>query len=341
MKLEEILNTVPDNEVIKNSIIKTYHIINNPKYSKIVCSISGGADSDVMLDICHKCDTLNKIDYLWFDTGLEYSATKEHLNYLENKYNIKINTIKAIKSIPTTCREYGQPFISKFASDMISRLQTHGFKFENKTFEELSVEYPDVIGSIKWWCNEYKPSTGTFNISRTKWLKEYLIENPPNFKISSKCCQYAKKDIIKKAIRDNGYELNISGIRKMEKGIRSLSYKNCFDESINGCDNYRPLFWYTNKDKEEYEKAAGILHSECYTRYGLKRTGCAGCPYGRNFEEELEVIEQYEPKLYKAVENIFGKSYEYTRVYKDFCKKMDAQYGSYKAYLEKSNGKEE
>lgn len=65
-----------------------------------------------------------------------------------------------------------------------------------------------------------------------------------------------------------------------------------------------------------------VTHSKCYIEYGLKRTGCAGCPFGRDFEYELEVIKKYEPKLYKAVNNIFGKSYEYTRKYKQFCKEM-------------------
>lgn len=92
--------------------------------------------------------------------------------------------------------------------------------------------------------------------------------------------------------------------------------------NASGCDNYRPLFWYKNNDKDCYDAAYAIEHSSCYTEYGLKRTGCAGCPFGRDFEYELEVIEKYEPKLYKAVNNIFGNSYEYTRKYKQFCKEM-------------------
>lgn len=65
-----------------------------------------------------------------------------------------------------------------------------------------------------------------------------------------------------------------------------------------------------------------MVHSDCYTEYGMTRTGCAGCPFGRDFEEELRVIQTYEPKLYTMVNNVFGKSYEYTIKYKDFVKKM-------------------
>lgn len=36
------------------------------------------------------------------------------------------------------------------------------------------------------------------------------------------------------------------------------------------------------------------------------------------FEEDLEIVKQYEPQLYKAAIAIFGKSYEYTRAYRKF-----------------------
>lgn len=35
------------------------------------------------------------------------------------------------------------------------------------------------------------------------------------------------------------------------------------------------------------------------------------------------IIQEYEPKLYKAVTNIFKDSYEYTREYRKFRQDMD------------------
>lgn len=331
--LDELLEHCPVNQIIGDNLIRAWSKINSPIYKKIVCSISGGSDSDVMLDIAWRCDKDNKVEYIWFDTGLEYQATKDHLKYLENKYGIEIRPYRAIKPIPTTCKEFGQPFISKFVSDQIGRLQRHNFKWEDKSFDELSKEYPSIVGSVKWWCNQYQPQTSTLNIRRNKWLREFMVENPPTFKISSVCCKYAKKDVAHKLLKENDYDLQIVGIRKAEGGIRSYSYKNCFDENVDGCDNYRPLFWYSDSDKEEYEENYDVLHSNCYSLYGLKRTGCAGCPFGRDFEFELEVIENYEPKLFKAVNNIFGDSYEYTRKYRSFCVEMGKKYGSYSKYL--------
>lgn len=323
-----MLENCPQNEVIVDNLIRAWAKINSPLYESQVCTISGGSDSDVMLDICWRCDKDNKIEYVWFDTGLEYQATKNHLKYLENKYGIHIKPYKAIKPIPISCKEYGQPFLSKRVSDMMNRLQKYNFGWEDEPLEVLLQRYckwddkkQDWFGcksAIYWWCNANQ--SVQFNINYNKWLKEYIVENPPTFKISSKCCKYAKKDIVHKLISENDYDLNISGVRRVEGGVRQQLYKSCFTKSDSGCDDYRPLFWYKNSDKEVYEQNYGVVHSKCYTEYGLLRTGCSGCPYGRDFEFELKVLEEYEPKLFKAVNNIFGKSYDYTRKYREYRK---------------------
>lgn len=336
MELNEIIEQCPKNDTIINNMIKAYHTINNNNYNKIMCSISGGADSDVLLDICYKCDNGNKIEYVWFDTGLEYNATKEHLKYLEDKYKINIIKYRAIKPIPLTCVTYGEPFLSKNASNFIQRLQSHNFDFVDDSFENLYKKYPNCKGALMWWCNENGEGS-SFNIKRNKWLKEFLIQNPPQFKIANKCCDYAKKKVAHKCIKENSYDLNITGVRKSEGGLRATTYKSCFDENGDGYDNYRPIFWYTDSDRKEYEDAFDIKHSSCYDVYGLKRTGCVGCPYGRNLEQELNAIQEHEPILYNAVNKIFGNSYEYTKKYKNFCNKMDSKYGLYKNYLKEIN----
>ena len=85
------------------------------------------------------------------------------------------------------------------------------------------------------------------------------------------------------------------------------------------------MFWYKDSDKREYIKAYAIENSKCYTEYGLTRTGCADCPFSRDFEKELKIIKEFEPKLFKAVNNIFGNSYEYTRNYWEFRRKKEEE----------------
>lgn len=309
---------VHDDMLIVDSFVKANSVINSPLYETILCSVSGGSDSDVMLDLISRVDLNKKVKYVWFNTGLEYQATKDHLDYLEQKYNIKIERERAIKPIPTTCREYGQPFLNKHVSDMLYRLQKHGFKWENGTLDELLEKYPNCKSALQWWCN----ANTVLNINRNRFLKEFIIANPPNFKISSKCCDYAKKNASKNLIKKYNVNLVVVGLRRAEGGLRSIKYKNCYSIKENQIDDYRPLFWYKDDNKETYEKKFNITHSECYTKYGLRRTGCCCCPYGRELEDELEITRIYEPNLYKAVNKVFKESYDYTRKYREFVQLM-------------------
>lgn len=318
MKITDFLELSPNNHEIASAFAKTQTYL--AKCERAQCSISGGADSDVMLDIVTKADEENKVTYVFFNTGIEYAATKKHLQYLQDKYGVEIKEYKAKTPVALACRKYGQPFISKHISEVISRLQRHGFKWENKPFEELYKEYPKCKAALRWWCNGFG-EWSRFNINYYPYLKEFMIENPPDFLISNKCCNYAKKYVAKEAANEEQCDLVIIGIRKAEGGIRSAAYKSCFSEATTGkAANFRPLFWLTNADKEEYENIFDVKHSDCYTKYGLTRTGCAGCPFGKDFEKELEIIKEYEPKLFAAVNKIFGSSYEYTRKYYEYRK---------------------
>ena len=312
------------NETIYQSLLKAEKHVKD--HDRIACSISGGADSDVMLDIMTKVDPERKTKYVWFNTGLEYQATKDHIKELENKYGVKIQTASPKKAIPTAVKEHGVPFLSKYVSEQIQRLQRHGFQWENEPFEKLAKKYSNCECSLKWWCNARTRADGSrsrYDIGQNKWLKEFILANPPTFLVSNKCCTYAKKDVAKKFNKAYNTDLNCTGVRKAEGGVRATAYNTCYSICTDKYDEFRPIFWYKDADKLLYENIFNVTHSKCYTEYGLKRTGCVGCPYGRNFEEELEIIQKYEPKLYGACMNIFGKSYEYTRKYREFQKMMN------------------
>lgn len=52
MALCEILDAAPDNQLIRNTMIKADKLLSN--YKNPVCSISGGSDSDIMLDLLER-----------------------------------------------------------------------------------------------------------------------------------------------------------------------------------------------------------------------------------------------------------------------------------------------
>lgn len=314
------------------SLIHTKHQIST--CNNILCTVSGGADSDIMIDIVNKLDDNKKIKYVFFDTGLEYAATKRHLDYLEERYNIKIERVKPEIPLPLAVKRYGIPFISKNFSEMIGRLQKHGFDFSSDgvlDFNECLDKFPKAKCSVKWWnnCNGTNSKgvvDSRFNIKGKSFLKEFMIQNPPNFKVSKKCCQYAKKDVAKKFLSENEVDLNVHGVRKSEGGIRATAYKNCFTSNTNhGYDEYRPLFFFTDADKQYYKDFFNIKYSDCYEVWGMKRTGCVGCPYSLRLEEDLEKTKVYEPNMYNACINIFGESYEYTKAYRKFKEEMKSK----------------
>lgn len=276
-----------------------------------------------MLDMIEKIGyPHSKVHYVFFDTGMEYKATKRHLEFLEAKYSIQIQRYRAKIPVPLGVRKYGTPFLSKRVSNYIQRLQRHNFKWEDRPFVELYSEYPRCKAALRWWCNDWGEKSKV-NINYHKWLKEFMVANPPIFPISDGCCQGAKKDtahMIEKLVNP---DLSVQGVRKAEGGARSTAIKSCFDEIKDGCDVFRPIFWFRKIDKEAYEQVFGITHSDCYLVYGLKRTGCACCPFGKDFEMELKVAEQYEPGLFAAASNVFGASYDYTRKYRAFCEEMN------------------
>ena len=58
-----------------------------------ICSYSGGADSDIMIDLIERTrDIFNlpPVDYVFFNTGLEMKATKDHVKATAEKYGVKI-----------------------------------------------------------------------------------------------------------------------------------------------------------------------------------------------------------------------------------------------------------
>lgn len=311
-----------DNKTVLDSLLKARAVL--ARHKTIVVSTSGGSDSDIVMDIIEKTKGDKQVKYVWFNTGLEYQATKDHLNYLEDRYGIKIERLRPKKSIPTCVRERGVPFLSKYVSECLASLQRHDFKFEDKPAEELQKEY-NLKTYINWWC-DISLGIKQYCISYNKYLKEFMLENPLDFKVDNACCYYAKKKLAHDVIKETGADLQVLGVRKAEGGIRSVGYKSCYEMSEKtGAMQFRPIFWYNDEDKKYYEERFGIVHSECYTKYGLLRTGCVGCPYDRNVIKTLEVVKQYEPNLYKACMNVFGKSYEYTRKYREFCEKKKWQ----------------
>ena len=319
--MERIINEAPDNLAIQNTLFNMD--LKLDQYLHPACSISGGSDSDIMIDVIERVRGDRPVKYVFFDTGIEYEATKQHLDDLERRYGIEIIRRNAKVPVPLGCKQFGVPFLSKRVAMDIKRLQSHGFQWEDEPFEVLCKRYPDCSSALKWWCNRWELDNGKeskYNIKRLAYLKEFMIANPPNFPISDECCEGAKKSTARTIDEELDCDMKILGLRQAENGIRSTSLSNCFSPpgKDGGIAYFRPLWYWTDEDKALYKAHYGITYSDCYEVWGFKRTGCAGCPFNSRFDEEIKTIAQYEPRLSTAVQNIFGASYEYARAYREY-----------------------
>lgn len=311
------------------------HLKNHPN---AICSYSGGADSDILIDILERTRTLfnlPQISYAFFNTGLEMKATKEHVKETAAKYGVTINEYRPKVNIVQATRKYGVPFVSKIMSGGLEQWQKKKVPLsiadeydqaEDKSAKrkELKGRYPNCEHLINFLCccnsaGEPRPDIQIV-INSSKWMKDFIAENPPIFQISARCCDYCKKQVAHQV--QKGFDMIITGERRDEGGMRSVPRKDntslCFSETADGQYRLRPLYYVSDADKAWYKEEHGIRYSDAYEVYGLTRTGCCGCPISYKAVEDLEKIGKYEPNVVKAAWNIFGDSYRYRQQYIEY-----------------------
>ena len=327
-------------ETIKSIIAKRL-----TQYPSAICSYSGGSDSDIMIDLIEQTRALfglPPIKYVFFNTGLEMQATKDHVKYTAEKYGVEIQGVRPKISIVTASRKYGIPFVSKIMSGGLHDWQVKKVPLsiaeeyeqaEDKAAKraELKERYPKCESLINFLCccnskGEPRPNIQLV-INSSKYMRDFIGEYPPDFKISAKCCDYCKKEPAHLVQKD--YDMIITGERRDEGGMRSVPRKDntslCFTETSSGQYRLRPLYYVSDADKAWYKEYYNIRYSDAYEVYGLTRTGCCGCPISYKAIDDLEKIRPYEPNVVKAAWNIFGDSYRYRQKYNAYKSERNAK----------------
>ena len=118
--------------------------------------------------------------------------------------------------------------------------------------------------------------------------------------ISNKCCRYNKELPMMQYGKDTGKK-PIIGVRQSESRTRKAKYQTCLGKS----GNFTPLYDFSDALIDSIYEAYGIDIPRCYIY--VSRTGCAGCPYGRNCESELALLPELQRK--SAIE-YFKESYD-------------------------------
>jgi 3'-phosphoadenosine 5'-phosphosulfate sulfotransferase (PAPS reductase)/FAD synthetase len=255
-------------------------------------SFSGGKDSTVLHYLFDEALPNNKIPRVYLNTGIEYKSVVQFVER-ERERDCRVLIIFSKQNIKTMLEEVGYPFKSKEHSQKISYYQHSGMgktvlnylgKGEKKTF----------------LC----PENLKYNFT-----PEFKI------KVSDKCCRLLKKNVADKWAEENKRPIKITGMRKEEGGLRR-SHTTCaiFDEG--SLKKFHPLLPVEESFIDWYIAERKIQLCELYyPPFNFKRTGCKGCPYSLDLQDQLYTMAYYLPEERKQCEIIWGKVYdEYRRI---------------------------
>lgn len=255
-------------------------------------SFSGGKDSTVLHHLIDEAIPGNKIPRVFINTGIEYEFIRKYVIDLKQRddrfviFNSNVNITKML-------HDKGYPFKSKEHSCKLAMYQSKGIN--TKSIER----YLDDNNSFK----------------RPNKLR-YQFTDDFDLKISDKCCYELKKHPIQRYEKESGRNISILGLRMGEGGQRA-NHEGCvvFDSS-HELKKFKPLNPCSNEFIEWYLHKRNIkLCSLYYPPYNFKRTGCKGCPYAIDLQDQLEIMEKYFPNERKQCELIWKPIYqEYRRI---------------------------
>ena len=213
------------------------------------------------------------------------------------KNDDRIVIIKPSKPIKTILETEGYPFKSKMHSNYVAKYQRKGFEYK----------------SVRAYTKQENTLKGTpmFRTCPIKLMYQFTDENI--LKISDKCCLKLKEEPVKKWQKENNKLYGVLGIMKEEGGRRFNA--QCL--SIRGKEiNFQPLVAVSKEWEEWLISTYNIEICHIYKEpYNFYRTGCKGCPFALNLQEELDILEKYFPAERKQCEYIWKPVYdEYRRI---------------------------
>ncbi|MDR0231393.1 MAG: phosphoadenosine phosphosulfate reductase family protein [Dysgonamonadaceae bacterium] len=236
---------------------------------KIYCSVSGGKDSGVMLDIIRRF--IDKtVPAVFCNTGNEYPEVVKFVRQTDNLTIIHPNV-----NIRQIIDKYGFPLISKEQSRYINQAK------HTKSEKLLHIRL-------------YGGEKGIGKISE-RW--KFLIQAP--FDVSEKCCDYLKKKPFEKFHKETGL-YPIIGTMACESRLRFQKWLK------HGCNSFEsrmiasyPLSIWTDNDIWAYIQKFNLPYSPIYDM-GIRRTGCMFCGFGCHIQNDnrFYFLKSHKPKIY-------------------------------------------
>lgn len=252
-------------------------------------AFSGGKDSTILHHLIDMALPNNKIPRVFANTGIEYNLMVKFVKR-ERERDSRIQIINQTRNIKKTLNEYGYPFKSKEHSLRVEQ-------FNNNNNKNYILKYTHKT--------EYN---GKFVCPK---ILMYQFDIRGKYNYSNKCCYKLKKDLSHKWQKDNKKTITITGMRNEEGGNRARL--SCLSSNNT---KFHPLIVCSDEWENEFVKRNNIQLCELYyPPYNFKRTGCKGCPYSLQLQQDLLTMKKLLPKEYKQCLHIWKTVYdEYIRI---------------------------
>lgn len=252
--------------------------IGKENYCKYYLSYSGGKDSHFLYWFIKEYLHDEDIEIVSVNTGFEIPEIRDRIL----KYSDTV--LHPAKHRWDIKENYGIPCYSKQQDEYIYRYQ-RGSRSEN-TMKAINGE------------NVF------FNLN--KKAREKLLSGELH-KVSNRCCIYNKEVPMQRYSKQTGKNA-IMGVRGSESKTRDAKYNQCLKK--NG--DFTPIYDFSDKLMNDIYEAYDIEIPSCYNY--LPRTGCAGCPYGKNVNLELSLLPRLQRmnaiKYFKESYDAKGIDYE-------------------------------
>lgn len=290
-----------DNELLlfdRLEIIKT--TINKYGIDNFYLSFSGGKDSTILHHLIDMALPGNRIPRVFVNTGIEYNMIVQFVKDMAAKDD-RFVIIAPSKPIKKVLEEFGYPFKSKEHS-----LRVYQFnKGQNSNY-------------IKKYISGYDHNGKESTFVCPKILK-YQFEERGKYNYSNLCCQKLKKEPVHKWEKENHKSIAMTGMRAEEGGNRARL--GCIITDSKGrLKRFHPLIkvdeqwedWLIERERERERIALAPLYCQ---PFNFKRTGCKGCPFSLELQEQLDIMQIYLPAERKQCEFIWEYVYkEYRRI---------------------------
>ena len=259
---------------------------------QIYLGFSGGKDSTVMAHLIKMAELPTDIPFVFANTGIELEAT---LRFVQEFDYPNIHIVKPRKPFAQVLKENGKPALSKLKSEALSTY--------HKNIDNNPMQFSRVRQLVTGERERGGVKLGTPASQRLANKHYHFLHPDLGFQVSNRCCSYLKKYPFADFEKEHQMRGSFNGMRTAEGGTRSLMLTSCVRvDRKKGEEFYfsTPIFDWSNEVVDLFIKKYNIRLSDAYEKYGMVRTGCMGCPYGRNVEQELKILYDHEPNRYKA-----------------------------------------